>query len=205
MNNIFSKFNLYDQIGYLLVGAIALILIIFDSFYFYSLTIPEFKLDALLVWFIVAYFFGHVVQTAANLLNEIPLLNFLIRENKKEFTDKEKEILEQAKIFFKLKKQDEDKIWNLCYVFALAKDISGHVQIFNAYYSLYRGWFIIFLLQSIFLSIYVLFVAYNLQIILLLITSIFIACLFHNRSLRFWQYTRNKALETFVVVKTLNL
>jgi len=43
---IFSKFNIYDQIGYL---------------------VPPFNFDTFLVWFIIAYFLGHLVQGISNL------------------------------------------------------------------------------------------------------------------------------------------
>lgn len=203
-NKIFSKFNLYDQIGYLMVGAIVLLLFVFNATYFFQATIPPFNLDTFLAWFVVAYFLGHLIQGIANFINSIKLLRFLILEDKENFDDKQKEVLGQAKEHFGLQKQDENRLWNFCYMFASAKDITGQVQAFNSYYSLYRGWLVAFILESLFL-LYFLTLAYNWKTLLLFLTSVFLAIIFYRRSRRFWNYTRNKVLETFVVVKKLNV
>jgi len=89
-------------------------------------------------------------------------------------------------------------------MFASAKDITGQVQAFNSYYSLYRGWLIVFILEALFL-LYLLISNYDWKTLLLFITSVFLAIIFYRRSKRFWNYTRNKVLETFIVVKKLNL
>jgi len=203
-NKIFSKFNLYDQIGYLMVGAVVLLLLVFNASYFFQATTPPFNLDTFLVWFIVAYFLGHLIQGIANLINSIKLLRFLLPEDKENFDDKQKEVLGQAKEYFELQKQDESRLWNFCYMFASAKDITGQVQAFNSYYSLYRGWLIVFILEALFL-LYLLISNYDWKTLLLFITSVFLAIIFYRRSKRFWNYTRNKVLETFIVVKKLNL
>lgn len=203
-NKIFSKFNVYDQIGYLMVGAIALLLFIFNATYFFQTTIPQFSLDTFLVWFIIAYFLGHLIQGIANLINSIKVLRFFVPEDKENFDDKQKEVLEQAKEYFGLQKQDENRLWNFCYMFANAKDITGQVQAFNSYYSLYRGWLIVFILESLFL-LYFLISAYDWKTLLLFLTSGFLAIIFYRRSRRFWNYTKNKVLETFIVVKKLNI
>ncbi|OGE75244.1 MAG: hypothetical protein A3K07_00255 [Candidatus Doudnabacteria bacterium RIFCSPHIGHO2_01_43_10] len=201
---IFSKFNVYDQIGYLMVGAITAAVLIFNTSYFYNIDIPPFSLDSFLLWFIIAYFFGHLIQGVANVINGIPLLSYLIREDKTDFNDNEKEILEQAKSYFGLDKQDNNKLWGLCYMLASGKDITGQVQAFNAYYSLYRGWFVVFFLESLFLFGH-LTSSFNHPKLYLLLLSIFLAIIFYRRAKRFWKYTRDKVLETFVVVKTLKL
>lgn len=203
-NKIFSKFNLYDQLGYLMVGAIVLLLFVFNATYFFQATIPPFNLDTFLAWFVVAYFLGHLIQGIANFINSIKLLRFLILEDKENFDDKQKEVLGQAKDYFGLQKQDENRLWNFCYMFASAKDITGQVQVFNSYYSLYRGWLIVFILESLFL-LYFLISAYDWKTLLLFLTSVFLAIIFYRRSKRFWNYTRDKVLETFVIVKKLNM
>lgn len=203
-NKIFSKFNVYDQIGYLMVGAVALLLLVFNAMYFFRAAAPPFSFDIFLAWFVVAYFAGHLIQGIANLINEIKLFRFLVPENKEDFDDKQKEILQQAREFFGLQKQDDNRVWNLCYMFANAKDITGQVQAFNSYYSLYRGWLVVFILESLFL-VYFLFSAYSCNILLLFLVSVFLAVIFYRRSKRFWKYTRNKVLETFAIVKTLKL
>lgn len=202
---VFSKFNLYDQIGYLMVGSIAIIILVFNVYYFYGIKLLNLDIDTFLIWFIIAYFFGHVIQGITNLISVIPILNILIKEDKKKFSDEEKETLKDAEKYFKIKKQDESKLWSLCYTFSLAKDITAQVQVFNANYSLYRGWLIVFLLQSLFILYQLLFQQYSLQILWLFIGSIFFTFLFYKRSKRFWNYMRSKVLETFTVVKALNL
>lgn len=201
---IFSKFNLYDQIGYLMVGAIALFVLVFNGTYFFKLAIPLFDINTFLIWFIAAYFLGHLIQGIANLIKSIKQLRFLVPENKENFDDKQKEVLQQIKEYFGLEKQDENRLWNFCYMFSSAKDITGQVQVFNSYYSLYRGWLIVFILESLFL-LYFLISAYDWKTLLLFLTSVFLAIIFYRRSKRFWNYTRNKVLETFVIVKKLNM
>jgi len=183
---IFSRFNVYDQIGYLMVGAVALIILIFDGFYFFQVSIPSFNLNTFLVWFVIAYLLGHLIQGIANLIRDITtrkkkLLRFLIPEEKNDFNETQREILQQAKEYFRLYKQNESELWNLCYMFASAKDITGQVQSFNSYYSLYRGWLVIFVLESLFL-LYFLIVKHNWQILLLFLGSIFLAFIFYRRS-----------------------
>jgi hypothetical protein len=201
---IFSKLNIYDQVGYLMVGAIALLVLVFNGAYFFKLTIPLFDINTFLGWFIAAYFLGHLIQGIANLVTSIKLLQFLVPEDKGNFNDEQKEVLEQAKEYFGLQKQDENTLWNFCYMFANAKDITGQVQAFNSYYSLYRGWLVIFILESLFL-LYFLLSTYDWKTLLLFLTSVFLAVIFGRRSRRFWNYTRNKVLETFVIVRKLNM
>lgn len=203
MNNTFSKFNVYDQIGYLMVGAIALLVVMFDLKYFYSLSV-SFGLDLFLVWFVLAYFAGHSIQAISNVITDLPILNFLIKENKEDFNIQEKEILSQAKTYYGLKKQDNYMVWNLCYMLSNAKDITGQIQSFSAYYSLYRGWLVIFFLQSLFL-IYRLISQNDIETLSLLLLSALFTYIFYKRSKRFWKYLRRKVLETFVIVKKIKL
>jgi len=201
---VFSKFNVYDQIGYLMVGAIALLLIAFDASYFFQATFPPLNIDTFLAWFIVAYFLGHLIQGIANLITDIERLRFIIPEGKSDFDEKEKEILQQAKEYFKLDNQDDSKLWHLCYMLANAKDVTGQVQAFNSYYSLYRGWFIIFCIETIFVLPF-LFISYSWVTLALFLISFLFAVIFRRRFIRFWNYTRNKVCETFVIIKTLNI
>ena len=197
------KLNLYDQLGYLMVGAIAILILVFDVVRFYGVNVSTFSLENFLIWFITAYFLGHLIQGIANLLSDTPILRHFMEENKDDFDEREKEILDQVGEFFKLNKNDFKKTFEVCMMFATTKDITGQVQIFNATYSLYRGWSMVFFLQSFFL-VYLWF-SLGSAILLLLIISIFLTWIFYRRSKRFWKHTRNKILETFVVVKALKL
>ncbi len=191
---ILSKFNVYDQIGYLLVGSIGLLVIYLDTVLL-NYEFPKFDLKTAIIWLIVAYFLGHIIQAIANVF---------IREKKEDFSKQEKRMLGIAKEFFGIKKLSDEEIWNLCYMTALAKDITGQINSFNAYYSLYRGWLIIFTIESAFLLTYVI-LFFSLTSIIQLIVSFLLVVLFYRRSKRFYKYLRVKVLQTFFIIKTLEL
>ncbi|MBM4401645.1 MAG: hypothetical protein FJ044_00155 [Candidatus Cloacimonetes bacterium] len=191
-NKIFSKFNIYDQIGYLLVGSIALLVVIFNLFLLGKQSfIPDFTTQNFLAWFIIAYFLGHIMQAIANIF---------IKENKTDFSDSEKEILEKAKRHFETDKQSLSEIYLLCYMFSFAKDITGQVQSFNAYYSLYRGWFIVFGLNSLFALSQFFSNWFSLLHTSVFVFSVLLAWLFYKRSKRFYSYLRGKILQTFMII-----
>lgn len=196
-DKIWSKLNLYDQVGYLMVGGTALLT---GAFNFYLLEkaslLPAFNLQYFIIWFLFAYFAGHVVQAIANVV---------IKENKTEFTESEKEILTNAQKYFGLEKQSLNEVYLLCYLTASAKDIAGQVQSFNAYYSLYRGWLAIFVMESVFLFILVIAKWFDLWLCISLVVSLLLAVLFLRRSRRFYAYSRAKSLQTFVLVQKLGL
>ncbi|HEU0080610.1 MAG TPA: hypothetical protein VFQ72_01105 [Candidatus Paceibacterota bacterium] len=196
-DKIFSKLNVYDQIGYLLVGSIASLVFLFNNKLLGSpIDIPAFDISSLIIWAIVAYFVGHIVHAVANII---------IKENKTDFSESDKEILERGKHFFDLKKQELNATYLLCYMLASAKDVTGQVQSFNAYYSLYRGWFIIFLLEMNFLSFTSIMHGFSLHILILFSIASFIAYLTLNRTRRFYGYSRAKTLQTFTLIEKLKL
>ena len=199
------KLNLYDQFGYLMVGAVFLLLLIFDTVYFFQVNIPPFYLDTFLAWFVVTYFTGHLIQGTANIITKAPFLHSLVKEDKSDFTDDEKIVLNQVGDYLSVKEADDSKLWRLCLTLTTAKDVTGQVGLFNAYYSLYRGWFVILLLQSMFLAYHILFLGYSTTVLLFFLLSVFLAFVVCKRSKRFWQYLRSKALETFIVVKAKGL
>ena len=189
---MFSKFNVYDQIGYLLVGSIGLLIIYLDTILL-NYKFPKFDLETVIIWLIVAYFLGHIIQAVANVI---------IREKKEDFNEQEKRILDIAEISFGIKELSDGEIWNLCYMTALAKDITGQITSFNAYYSLYRGWLMIFIIESVFLLVYVI-LFFSLPTIIWLMVSFLLVVLFYRRSKRFYRYLRAKVLQTFIIIKTL--
>jgi len=191
---IFSKFNVYDQIGYLMVGSIGLLVIYLDTILL-NYKFPKFDLKTAIIWFIVAYFLGHIIQAIANVI---------IREKKEDFNKQEKRILDIAEEFFGIKDLSDGEIWNLCYMTALAKDITGQITSFNAYYSLYRGWLMVFTIETVFLIVYVI-LFFSLPTIIWLIVSFLLVVLFYRRSKRFYNYLRAKVLQTFLIIKTLKL
>lgn len=186
-----------------MVGGVGLIVIFFDLLILYRFYRLPINTDNFVVWLIITYFLGHLIQGIANIMNKIPILNFLIQENKDKFKPDEEEVLNEAKKYFGLTKQNYNKLWNFCYIFANAKDVTGQVQSFNAYYSMYRGWLVIFVLESLFLLyMTVLKMPHAFPLLLL---NLFFVLVFYQRSKRFWHYLRDKVFQTFIVVKTLKL
>ncbi|MXZ48210.1 MAG: hypothetical protein F4Z13_03000 [Candidatus Dadabacteria bacterium] len=194
-NRVFSRFNIYDQFGYLLVGGIALMCVAFDLLLLEkldsTLATSVFSSKNFLVLFPLAYFVGHLVQAMANIV---------IKENKASFSDSEKKTLEEAKKYFEAGSRSLQEIYQLCYMLSFAKDITGQVQTFNAYYGLYRGWKIVFGLNSLFMLYLVARDWFSLLNISILAISIIMTWLIHKRSKRFYSYSRRKTLETFTIL-----
>ncbi|MYI73712.1 MAG: hypothetical protein F4079_05410 [Candidatus Dadabacteria bacterium] len=71
-NRVFSRFNIYDQFGYLLVGGIALMCVAFDLLLLEkldsTLATSVFSSKNFLVLFPLAYFVGHLVLALANIV-----------------------------------------------------------------------------------------------------------------------------------------
>jgi len=191
---IFSKFNVYDQVGYLLVGAICLLVLYLDAILL-NLRFPKFDLNIIIIWFIVAYFLGHIIQAIANVF---------IKEKKEVFNEQEKRILKIAEEFFGIKELSDRELWNLCYMTSLAKDITGQISSFNAYYSLYRGWLVIFAIESLFFFVYAL-LFFSLLRFICVIISFLLFTLCYRRSKKFYKYLRTKVLQTFLIIKSLKL
>ena len=190
-NRFFSRFDVYDQFGYLFVGGIALFVIAVDLFLLEKLRYVEaVSNQSFLVWLAVAYFLGHVVQAVANIF---------IRGNKTDFSDSEKEILEEAGKYFGEEEKSPQEIYLLCYMVSLAKDATGHVKAFNAYYGLYRGWTVVFALNSLFM-LYAVFRDWPSPMrISILMGSVLVTVLLYRRLKRFYYYSRQKTLQTFII------
>lgn len=153
---------------------------------------PALTAANLVIWFLVAYFLGHVTQAIANLV---------VREKKGEFSDKEKEILVTGREYFGVKASDADT-WQLCYMLASAKDVTGQVQTFNAFYSLYRGWAIVFGIETIFLAVLAIIV-FSVAKLGMVLSSLTLTLLFASRQKRFSEYFKNKVLQKFLLVRKL--
>ncbi|MFA6528364.1 MAG: hypothetical protein WCT46_02380 [Candidatus Gracilibacteria bacterium] len=196
-DKLFSKFNIYDQIGYFLVGSIAILVGLLNYQIFdFGEKIIDFSTETFILWIIVAYFFGHVIHSIANVL---------IKENKVVFSDSEKEILDKARIFFGVTKQSDNEVYLLCYMLSSAKDITGQVQSFNAYYSLYRGWFVIFLLEMEFLAFSIFAFGLNFERSIYFGAVSLLVFLMSNRAQRFYNYSRSKTLQTFTLLEKLKM
>jgi hypothetical protein len=201
MDKVFSNFSLYDSFAYLLVGAISILVVGFDARYFFQLnflTADFFSVTAVVV---IAYFLGHIIQAIANVITSTPVLGSCLREAKVNFSTEDKEILSDARTYFRREKASDAEAFRYCMIFANANDIAGQVKSFNAYYSLCRGWFVIFFLESVFLLIAT--TKFNTASTWLFFAlSVIIAILTQRRAKRFWNYFRQKVFETFVVAST---
>jgi len=188
-NKIFSKFSFYDQLGYILVGSIALLVAFFDV-WILKYQIPKISGVDLVVLVIVVYFLGHLIQSLANLV---------IKEKRDDFSEQEKKILSIARENFNLKEKSDNEVYRFVNMLSLTRDFSGQVEAFNAYYSLYRGWLIVFVAQSIFLLYYLLLI-FNFKSLMLLLISIIVSILFYLRLKKFYKYSREKTLHTFLII-----
>lgn len=197
---IFTKFSLYDQIGYFMVGFVALGIIYFDANTFLRLNFLNSYINNPLFLIISAYFLGHFNQALANILNKFPYIKILLREDREEFNQEQKKTLKIARKFFNVDSSRNHSIWNLCYSYALTKDPAGQIEAFNAYYGMYRGWFVIFISQTIF-QLFILFATISVLNSLFFVASIIITIIFYIRTRRFWNYLKDKVLQTFIVVK----
>ena len=193
-NRVFSRFNIYDQFGYLFVGGVALLCIAFDLFLLKkldsALATSLFSHQKFWVLLPLAYFTGHVVQALANIF---------ISEGKTDFSDSQKEILGKAGKYFEVENQSLNEIWLLCYMISCARDKTGQIQAFNAYYGLYRGWAVVFGMNSFFMLYAVIHNCFSPQDILVLGISIILTWLMRRRSKRFYFYLRDKALQIFTL------
>lgn len=188
-----SKFSTYDHFGYLIVGSIA-ILVIYIDFGILGTDFPNVNLTTLPVWIIVSYFTGHIIQSISNLI---------IHEKKNQFTKEEKELLSMGSSYFNLENMSNEEVWSLCYMYTISRDTTGQINLFNAYYSLYRGWVIIFMIETVFLLFLTIFLFSTLSVILLII-SILLTSLFYRRSKRFFRYLRTKVLHLFVLLRAID-
>lgn len=194
-NKILPKFNFYDQLGYILVGGIALFAIFFDI-WILEYQIPEISDVDFFALLVIAYFLGHVIQSLANLF---------IKEKRNDFSKQDQEILNIAREKFNLKEKTDNEIYRFVIMVSLGKDFSGQVESFNAYYGLYRGWLIVFVIQSIFLLGYSIF-SFSPKNLIFLIAAITVAILMYLRMKRFYKYSREKTLQTFLIIsKSENL
>ncbi|PLX27142.1 hypothetical protein C0583_04550 [Candidatus Parcubacteria bacterium] len=198
----FSKFNLYDQIGYLVVGAYAILVVYLNVVYILSISLP-FDISVLIVYFIISYILGHVIQGSVNLAGKIPILKFFFKENKKDFNSYEKAVLKKARSLIiddEIQEHcDESKVWSICNLFVLLRDTTGQIQVFNSNYGLYRGLYFTSFVQVVFMLL-VLFWQFSQNNFLLTLFFIFLLFVFLNRANRFWGYLRVKTLDLFLVL-----
>ncbi len=189
---MFVKLNIYDQLGYLLVGSLAIILIYIDATLLKYNFIFTLNTKNFIILTLIAYFLGHIFQAFSN---------FFIKWNRIPFKEDEKTILQLARKNFKLQKEffDDFYVWELCYILTLQNDNTNQIAYFNAYYGLYRGWFVVFICHTIFIIILCLITKFNIYSIFLVCFSLLFAIIFFKRSKRFFFYFRKRVLQNFYI------
>lgn len=201
MNKIISKFNVYDQMGYILVGLYQIIfsysLFLFFQGKDFSNVAGFFDIKNSILVIFSSYFIGHVIQAVTNIL---------VKEKKNEKNNDLDYIFENAREFFVLPKKIKTKdIFQYCYLVSLSNDFSGHVSLFNSMYSLYRGLFVssaIHFFSYLTVAVLALIFGYVLPIwiYLVILFSLIVTLLFYNRKERFFKYFGEKVLISFDIL-----
>jgi len=214
MNQFQHKFNVYDQLAYILVGlytlgvAWVLYVLIFSAEP--SSLINFLKIEFTIGLILCAYLVGHLVQAASN------AFEWWEKKKKEEKHVDLAFITAKAREFFSLPKELPDKfVWQYCYLYALSNDFSGHVALFNSLYSLYRGFWIatligmfvslVIFLQQVVVSIINKFSIWpDWRLFVFALFAFLSAMLFSKRKERFFNYMNEKTLITYdILVKNL--
>lgn len=195
-----SKFSFYDQLAYLLVGAVGVITAIVDAKYIFLLNPPSFDAGNFLLWLILTYFIGHIIQSIPFVLDKLKYVKSVVSDSKNEFNDYEKEVLKKVRAFFNSNTESFDKIWHIAYLYCLGNDKTGQISLFNSYYGLYRGWFIVSLFEFLFLLVLSIIGKSSVFTTFGLFVSGIIALLFYFRKKRFWNYMRTKVVDLFTII-----
>lgn len=192
MNDFLNKISLYDQLGYIAVGGMFYGFVWFDFSYF------GIKLDAIssntFLIAVLVYFLGHMAQAISNQF---------IKENKTIYSEGQKKVLVDIKKFFNIFESSDAEAWNTCYLWAIGHDKTGHINIFNANYGLYRGWAVVLGIQTL---IFFALIVYDATCCMFahsnlvgLILCLLFGLLTFKRSKRFYKYLGDKVFQTFII------
>lgn len=156
-----AKFNFYDFVGYIIPGAIFVLVLYWFFIGFFGINIKLENIDffSTIIFLSVSYFFGHLLQgigsfyTNKNKTTEEGIIrtkkyscdflkddnDFYTPELKKEI---KKRIYEVFNIDLEKENVDDKRIkeaFNLCYSLIIQENIAIHTEIFNGFYSFFRG------------------------------------------------------------------
>ena len=208
LKELFNKLNLYETLGYFLVGSMFLTLMYFNNVLLKNIqfNLHDFKNEVLIPVLLLSYFFGHLIQAISNIIFDIisKFIPYLKEQNT--FSEAEVSLLEEVRIHFNLASNIKDKtIWGNLMTYAKKNDYIGEVNRFNSYYSLYRGWAIVFFINSFLLSAQFMYLRWNWysykQFWFFLILNLIISIIFIKRSKRFWNYTKYKVFQSYKLNK----
>lgn len=198
MNNFVEKLSIYEQLAYFFVGGVAYIVILCDL-YLLKITIPPIFLEIIFI-VVSSYFLGHLSQAISNIF-------LRANEYKKAFDDSQLEILKNVKDdCFKGKNITDLYVFEYCYLHTLSSSHSSHISSFLANYGLYRGWTVIFILESIFLLFQLIillsksgFIVTHLFVLFLI--SCVVSFLLYMRAIRFKKYFTKKVFQIYSINK----
>lgn len=186
------QLTVYEQLGYLLVGYPALLVIGLDG-HLLSADLPISQTLGTVFGLIAAYVLGNLIQTLANIF---------VYDNKGDFSPSQKTILKRAAAYFKVSNSDNTLVFKLCHLFVLEKQRSGQVTTFNAMYGMYRGWLVIAAAQVIVLIVLLAAESTPPGLVMLCLSGFAVAtALLRQRADRFSNYFREKVILGFVVLQ----
>lgn len=192
MNGAGIQLSIYEQLGYLLVGYAALLVLGLDT-HLVGSSLPILQSLGTVPGLIIAYILGNVIQAVANLF---------IEEKKNEFSETEAELLDKAAAYFRVPKGDRSLVFKLCHLFVLEKQRSGQTATFNAMYGMYRGWLVVAATQLVVLVVFLISEPTPPGLTMLcLIGSAAATSLLKQRVNRFSSYFREKVILGFVVLQ----
>lgn len=213
MSDLLKKINLYGQFAYLFVGVLALFVIYLDL-YLINYDLASFPtLGSLtdtaniLPFTLIAYFIGNILQSLSSVGPFKKILN--IEKIKNDFSDEQKQDLEKAKLYFRVKYHKDqnnendyyNKLWNLCYTYAQSKDDTGQVLNFSAQHGLYKGLYVLFFLESLFFGV---LLTQNSTALIGLVISIIFSYALCLRARKFLRYMTSKTIESYIVKQADN-
>lgn len=197
MDNL--KFSAFDQIGYLLVGSIALLVILID-YYLVTNNLTSSGVDsamAIVIFIVLSYCIGHIIQACAH---------FLLRKPQILFNNDEKDLLLNARTLFKRDKFNDYQIYRLIFLYSQCNDTTGQVNAFNSYLTLYRGWSTVFIFEALFMLMYIISIfAFSLPNLIIILISIILSFILYNRYRIFSRYLKEKVFNTYIISQSAKL
>lgn len=156
-----SKFNFYDFVGYIIPGAIFVLILYWFLYGFFGFTIQfdTIELFSTVVFLSISYFVGHLLQGIGSYFtngkkgNKEGLFrtkkyscDFLKDDNDFYSLEQKKEIKKKIKEVFNIDLESENvdekrikEAFYLCYSLIVQEKIAAHTEIFNGFYSFFRG------------------------------------------------------------------
>ena len=201
MNDFLSKLSIYDQLGYLAVGGLFYMCLLYDQAYV-GFTISKVASSPFSVA-IVVYFLGHVAQSLARTIME------LMPKLKPKPYEMPDTILGQINKAVVEPTLEKPQAFHVCFLYALSVDKTGRVEIMNARYSLYRGWTFVLALQAVGSLVIFCYCLWedtpDYGLLTGCLMCAILAWIMADRSAYFYQAIAHRTINTFLLTKTDSL